>query len=223
MGLGFWRAGEGTSAWDKGAQPNDWSEEPRMRPARSLSALTAPTSIVDALFERGNGQQEDATGMPAGKRSRGDEDGGGDANDAVVHGLFTLIACDARTAELKAMMAPSFPHIPVEPAFRSAEAEPTFRSLSAHDGDSPKARPAKPWVDLELERLGKLRTHTEASLRQHFRPDQLTDPIFRPYHEGATREMWNQSTSLDEGMSQLGMAQSESPSSTTMAPGASSP
>ena len=214
MGLGCCCTDEVISVWDKDAQLKDWSEAPKMRAGRALSALAAPTSVVDALFERGNGQQEDATGMPAGKRSRGDgdEDDGGDANHALAYKLFTLSMCDARTAELRDMMAASFPHIPIEPAFRSAEAEPTFRSLSAHDDDDPPgAREVKPWVEAEQKRVDRLRDQTVASLRQHFRPDQLMDPIFRPYDDEATKEAYNQSTVLDAGMSQLGMAQSESP------------
>ena len=181
-----------------------------MRPGRALSALEAPTSVVDALFQRGNGQQEDATGMPAGKRSRGDDDVSEETWAGIVtSNLYTLIACDARIAELNLLMAPQF-HQANQAVYRSAEGEGTFRSLGQHD-DPPGARPKKPWVDLELERLAKLRTKTDDALRAYFRPNQFKDPIFRPYNDDETWEVWNQTMNLQQGMEQLDMGEEEQP------------
>ena len=69
-------------------------------------------------------------------------------------------------------------------------------------------------VDAERKRVLALRASALESLRQHFRPDQLTDPIFQPYDLEQAFAVYQQSTSLDEGMARLGMAQPESPSST---------
>ena len=102
--------------------------------------LAAPASVVDALFQQRNGQQEEATGMPASKRSRGGEDDDGDENRAAAFDLFTVIKCDDRLRELtRALPYRDDPDTPIEPAFRglSADDEPIFRGLSAEDDDEP--------------------------------------------------------------------------------------
>lgn len=176
-----------------------------MRPGRALSTLATPTSVVNQLFCKGNGQQEDATEMPVGERGLRDEES---VDDAVMHKLYTLITCDARMTQLHAIMQPSLPsHHRQEPPFRSSPA-----TIAVH---APVERPDKPWVDAELVRVNTLRMSTMESLHQHFHPDKLTDPIFRPYDDAATMEAHQQqSTPLEKGVSRMSIAEPALPSST---------
>ena len=208
-----------------------------MRPGRALSALAAPTSVVDALFQKSNGQQEDTTGMPAGKRSRGGDDDDGDVNHVAIYHLFEAIMCMQRLRELNEALPPcDNPDMPDRNCFRSlagtSSDEASFRSLGT---SSPFETPAAtgslgpvmearanyehykaraPMVNAESKRVMDLLASALESLRQHFRPDQLMDPIFRPYDLEREFAAYQQAAALDEEMARLGVAQQDSPSST---------
>tara|TARA_X000001036_G_scaffold306791_1_gene285536 strand:+ start:1025 stop:1648 length:624 start_codon:yes stop_codon:yes gene_type:complete len=203
-----------------------------MRPGRALGALAAPTSIVDALFEKGNDQKEDATGMPAGKRSRGDDDSGDETWAGIVtYEMFKVLMCEKRLRELTKALPPMCdPDIAEAPCFRSLSTGNSFQTPVATGSlggvENQRANYARyaarePMVTAERKRVLALRASAVTTLSHYFRPNQLTDPIFQPYDLEQAFAEYQQSTSLDEGMAQMGMEEPESPAS-TMEPSAAS-